>query len=267
VHAAKQIVTADHIGRGRFGLNIVCGWNQAEFDMFGIAQDEHDDRYARGQEWLEILLRLWSEEAPFDYDGRYYRLQGVMSRPRPWGERRPILMNAGNSVAGRAFGARYCDLVFDQPHHLEQARDRILGVRRIAHERGKEIQVFTSGAVVCRPTQQEADAYFHYFAVEHRDDGAIDTMLALYLSPANQRAMTRAEAEQLRARYGAGYGGLLAVGDPDTVAGTLTHLAEVGFDGFCFSFVAYTDELPYFVQEVLPRLERMGLRRSSDSVC
>src|SRR5713226_7783381 len=91
VLAAKQIVTADHIGRGRFGLNIVCGWNQDEFDMFGLEQDAHDDRYARGQEWLEVLLRLWSENAPFDYNGRYYRLKGVMGRPRPWGGRRPIL--------------------------------------------------------------------------------------------------------------------------------------------------------------------------------
>src|SRR6266704_2853896 len=175
VLAAKQIVTADHIGRGRFGLNIVCGWNQEEFDMFGLEQDGHDDRYARGQEWLEVLLRLWSEDAPFDYAGRYYQLKGVAGQPR--------------------------------------------------------------------------------------DAGAIDTMLSLYLSPANQRAMTRAEAEQLRARYGAGYGGLLAVGDPDTVAGELKKLADAGFDGFCFSFVAYNDELPYFLQEVLPRLERMGLRQ------
>src|SRR2546425_333469 len=165
------------------------------------------------------------------------------------------------SAAGRAFGARHCDLVFDQPHYLEQARDRILGVRHIARELGKAVQVFTSGAVVCLPTQREADEYFRYFAVEHRDDGAIDTMLNLYLSPANQRAMTRAEAEQLRARYGAGYGGLLAVGDPDTVAGELKKLADAGFDGFCFSLVAYNDELPYFIQEVLPRLERMGLRQ------
>ena len=200
VLAAKQIVTADHIGRGRFGLNLVCGWNQAEFDMFGLAQDAHDDRYARGQEWLEVLLRLWSEEAPFDYYGRSYRLKGVVGRPRPWGGRRPILMNAGNAVAGRAFGARHCDLVFDQPHHLELACDRILEVRRGARELGKEVQVFTSGAVVCRPTQQEADEYFHYFAVERRDDGAIDTMLNFSLSPVNQRAMTRAEAEQLHAR-------------------------------------------------------------------
>jgi hypothetical protein len=55
-------------------------------------------------------------------------------------------------------------------------------------------------------------------------------------------------AERLRSRYGAGYGGLLAVGDPDTVAGDLKQLADAGFDGFCFSFVAYNDEMPYFIQ-------------------
>ena len=73
--------------------------------------------------------------------------------------------------------------------------------------------------------------------------------------------MTRAEAEQLRARYGAGYGGLLAVGDPDTVVGTFQQLADAGFDGLCFSVVASNDELPYLIQEVLPRLERLGLRQ------
>jgi alkanesulfonate monooxygenase SsuD/methylene tetrahydromethanopterin reductase-like flavin-dependent oxidoreductase (luciferase family) len=114
--STKRIVTADHIARGRFGLNIVCAWNQDEFDMFGLEQDAHDDRYARGKEWLEILLRLWSEEAPFDDDGRSYQLKGVVGRSLPRGGRRPILMNAGTAVAGRAFGACYCDPVFDQPH-------------------------------------------------------------------------------------------------------------------------------------------------------
>jgi len=260
VLAAKQIVTADHIGRGRFGLNIVCGWNQDEFDMFGLAQDVHDDRYARGQEWWDIISRIWSEEGGFDFDGTYYQLKDVKGRPRPWGGRRPILMNAGHSLAGRMFAARNCDMLFDQPIFLDQAAARIADAKKAARALGKEILVFTSGAVVCRPTQKEADDYLHHFAVEHRDNGAIDTMFKLYLNPANQRTMTRDDIEKLRLRYGAGYGGLLAVGSPDRVAAEFKKLADAGFDGFCFSFVAYNDELPYFAQEVLPRLERMGLR-------
>ena len=145
--AGRAVTTVPERWQNTFEDNI--WWDQAEFDMFGIEQDGHDDRYARGQELLESFLRLWSEDAPFDDDGRYYQLKDVAGRPRPWGGRRPILMNAGNSVAGHVFGARYCDLVFDQPHHLELARDRILEVRRGACELGKEVQVFTSGAVVC----------------------------------------------------------------------------------------------------------------------
>jgi len=59
VFAAKQFVTADQIGHGRFGLNIVCGWNADEFEMFGVAQREHDDRYAYGAEWIEAIYRMW----------------------------------------------------------------------------------------------------------------------------------------------------------------------------------------------------------------
>jgi alkanesulfonate monooxygenase SsuD/methylene tetrahydromethanopterin reductase-like flavin-dependent oxidoreductase (luciferase family) len=260
VLAAKQIATADHIGEGRFGLNVVCGWNQGEFDMFGLEQDVHDDRYARGQEWWDIINRLWFEDAPFDFDGRYYRLRGVEGRPQPWGGRRPILMNAGGSKAGRVFAARNSDLLFDQPHFLDVAGARIAEAKETARGFGHEVQVFTSGAVVCRPTQKEADEYFHYFAVEHADHGAIDTMIRLSITAANQKDLTREQAEALRTRYAAGYGGLVAVGDPDRVAGEMKRLADAGFDGFCFSLVAYNDELPFFVQEVLPRLERLGLR-------
>jgi hypothetical protein len=43
--AAKQFVTADHIGEGRFGLNVVCGWNEGEFEMFGATLRDHETRY------------------------------------------------------------------------------------------------------------------------------------------------------------------------------------------------------------------------------
>ncbi len=77
VFAAKQMVTADHIGHGRFGLNIVSGWNPGEFGMMGVALNEHEDRYAYSDEWLKIVKKIWSEHEPFDYDGRFYKLKGV----------------------------------------------------------------------------------------------------------------------------------------------------------------------------------------------
>ncbi len=64
--AAKEFVTADHIGEGRFGLNLVVGWNEGEFEMFGVSQREHEARYAFAQEWLDAVMRAWSEPDPFD---------------------------------------------------------------------------------------------------------------------------------------------------------------------------------------------------------
>ena len=72
--AAKEFVTADHIGEGRFGLNIVAGWNEGEFEMFGVEQRDHDERYEFAQEWVEVVNRAWSDEEQFDFDGRYFKL-------------------------------------------------------------------------------------------------------------------------------------------------------------------------------------------------
>src|SRR5262249_14874030 len=60
--AAKEFVTADHIGEGRFGLNLVVGWNEGEFEMFGVDQREHEARYAFAQEWLDAVMRAWTAE-------------------------------------------------------------------------------------------------------------------------------------------------------------------------------------------------------------
>ncbi len=79
VHAAKALATVDHISGGRAGLNMVCGWNPSEFAMFGATVGE--EGYVQAAEWIEIIERAYAAEEPFDYDGKYYRLKGVVSRP------------------------------------------------------------------------------------------------------------------------------------------------------------------------------------------
>ena len=58
-----------------------------------------------------------------------------------------------------------------------------------------------------------------------------------------------------------GNSGVPIIGDPDTVAQALIELSRAGLTGIAVSLVNYADELPYFAAEVLPRLERVGLRR------
>src|SRR5215472_3874159 len=82
VFAAKSCVTADHVGCGRFGLNVVSGWNIEEFAMFGARLLDHDYRYQYTEEWVSILKKLWSETSPFDFSGKYFELKNVGGKPR-----------------------------------------------------------------------------------------------------------------------------------------------------------------------------------------
>src|SRR5437588_5354787 len=100
--AAKEFVTADHVGEGRFGVNLVVGWNEGEFEMFGVTQREHDARYAFAQEWLDVVKRAWSERGNFDFHGEFLDLKGVRAYPKPYGETRPIIMNAGSMFRANA---------------------------------------------------------------------------------------------------------------------------------------------------------------------
>lgn len=89
VVAAKAMVTADQIGDGRFGLNLVCGWNEDEFRMFGVDQRAHAARYDYAEEWLDAVKAMWSRDDEFDFDGRYIKLKEVRAKPKPFGGARP----------------------------------------------------------------------------------------------------------------------------------------------------------------------------------
>src|SRR5215468_11435137 len=121
VVAAKEMVTADHVGEGRFGLNIVVGWNEGEFDMFGVEQRDHEARYDYAQEWIDAIKRIWSDDTVFDFEGKYIRLKGVQADPKPFGDSQPIIMNAGASPTGQAFAVRNCDAFFMQASRVSVA--------------------------------------------------------------------------------------------------------------------------------------------------
>src|SRR5580693_4963774 len=69
----EALVPIDHISLGRFVLNLVMGWFSPEMDMFHGRQLEHDERYAFGQEWLDLVRRLWSEPGSFDFHGKFFQ--------------------------------------------------------------------------------------------------------------------------------------------------------------------------------------------------
>jgi dimethylsulfone monooxygenase len=261
--AAKEFVTADHVGEGRFGLNIVVGWNEGEFEMFGVSQREHDARYDFAQEWLDVVTKAWSEPDEFDFGGRFLQLKGVRAHPKPFGGTRPILMNAGSSQVGRAFALRNCDAFFVATQgsrtSLEGNAKQVDEIKRAAQEFGREIEVYTVGQVICRPSQKEAEDYYRHAIVESADWDAIDGMLAnRSITPQTIPPEEYAKKRQYFASNAVG--GYPFVGTPDRVAEELENISKAGVRGIALSFVNYLDELPYFCDEVLPRLMRLGVR-------
>jgi alkanesulfonate monooxygenase SsuD/methylene tetrahydromethanopterin reductase-like flavin-dependent oxidoreductase (luciferase family) len=257
--AAKQFVTADQIGQGRFGLNIVCGWNEGEFEMFGATMREHAARYDYAQEWLDVIRSAWSEAEDFDFTGAFIRLRQVRAKPKPFGGGRPVIMNAAASPVGQAFAIRNCDALFSMTPlgRLDEFATHVRTVKASGRTQGREIDVFTVGVVTCRPTQRDAESYHRHCMIDHADWAAVDRIMAM-------RGVTPErfpdDFELRRLHQANGMGGVPLVGDPDTVAAGLAALHAAGARGVAISFVHYTDELPFFCAEVLPRLQRMGLR-------
>jgi FMNH2-dependent dimethyl sulfone monooxygenase len=268
VIAAKQIVTADHIGEGRFGLNLVCGWNEDEFEMFGIEQKGHEDRYAHGDEWLRAMRLLWSDTEDADFEGSSFHLRRVRGKPKPWGGTEPLIMNAGASARGQEFAIRNCDANFTSIRtaefdertgvmvpDLDRAVATAQSIRSRAAALGREIGVFSRAEIYCRPTQEEAFAYYRHAAVENADWGAVEGQLAIF-------GVKDDGSPEFEARKQHHVRGFPIIGDPDRVAGVLAEVNAAGFDGLAISFVNYLNELPYFRAEVLPRLAAAGLRQT-----
>ena len=261
--AAKEIVTADHIGEGRMGVNLVVGWNEGEFDMFGVKQREHDMRYNYAQEWIDVVKRAWDCDGTFDYHGDFLNLAHARAFPKPYGNTRPMIMNAGSSATGQAFALRNCDAFFvatgESRLSLAANATKVTEVKDQARAIGREIEVFTVGQVVCRPTQREAEDYYRHAIIDNADWGAIDGMLAnKSITP---QTIPPDEYDAKR-RYFASHaiGGYPFVGTPDLVAEELAIISHAGVRGIGLSFINFLDEVPYFCDEVLPRLERQGVR-------
>jgi len=263
--AAKEFVTVDHIGEGRFGINLVVGWNEGEFEMFGVSQREHDDRYEYAQEWLDVIKRAWSEHTDFDFAGQYLKLKGVRAFPKPYGDTRPVIMNAGRSGVGQAFALKNCDAFFtatvDSRHSIEANAKKVEEIKSAARAIGREIDVYTVGQVVCRPTQKEAEDYYRHAQIENADWGAIEKMMALK-NITRQTVTAEVFAQQQQYFAGKAIGGYPFVGTPDRVAEELANISSAGMRGIAVSFVNYLNETPYFCDEVLPRLARLGIRQS-----
>ncbi|MBR0739793.1 LLM class flavin-dependent oxidoreductase [Bradyrhizobium liaoningense] len=262
--AAKAMATIDHVSGGRAGINIVCGWNKADFLMFGIPELPHDERYVQGQEWFDIWSRLLAgAPEPFDYDGKHFpELEGITGMPGSLQSPGPIVFSAAYSPAGRDFAIRTSDYLLTVAESAETGRAEIADLTKRSAKAGRETPpgCIAVAYVVCRETREEAEAFHQYYAVDNADHAGVDYYIA---TRKGQAALPEALYNELRARMAAGNGGYPLIGSPEDVANGIKDLDRAGFAGVALIFLNFGDELGFFVERVLPLLERAGVRSAA----
>jgi dimethylsulfone monooxygenase len=266
---AKAITTIDHISNGRAGLNIVCGWNPDEFNMHGV-KVQPDTRYAKGLEWYSIYEKLMRGER-FDWAGEYYHLTGLLTDPLPVQKPFPPVMSAAQSGDGQIFAAQAADILFTAMHSVEQVRDSLSQQQQLAQRYQRQQDVYVETQIICKPSRKEAEEWLHYYAVEHADNAALDyfrKQKAITLSKSTREAVSSADKVVLASvkpsdkKYPGIFPGMYPLcGTPDDLVEEFKKLSMIGVAGSALVFLNYALEMPYFVEEVLPRMERAGLRQ------
>lgn len=256
VVAAKMATTIDHISNGRFGLNLVMGWFTPEMELFGAKQRGHDERYEFGQEWLDFVEKLWTEDEIFDFNGKYFQSLQASAYPKPVLAPRPALLNAGASPAGIEFSAKNVDInLIASP--IEEVPAYVKKIKALANDKyERNIDVWTYVLVICRETEREArDAYN---AIIEKGDWAGAQIIMDVLGV--QSASFGTQIKQFQERFIAGWGGPSLIGTPEQVAEQFNELSEAGMGGAIFGFLDYAKELKEFGEEVMPVLKKNGLR-------
>ena len=140
--------------------------------MFGVPMIDHDARYDMAAEWIEIMMKLWTLEEDFDYDGKYYQVKRGTLAPKPIQRPYPAIMNAGGSGKGQHFSAKYSDIAFIQfdYHDIEFAKKKVETYKRLAREEyGRDMEIWSFGYVVQRETEKEAKDFLHHYVHEKGD--------------------------------------------------------------------------------------------------
>jgi FMN-dependent oxidoreductase (nitrilotriacetate monooxygenase family) len=176
---ARQFASIDHISNGRAAWNIVTSWLATAAENYGgTGQVSHADRYARGEEFMEVVKTLWDSWAAdavidnrvtgvyarperirsINHCGDFYAVAGPLNLPRcPQG--RPVLVQAGSSDTGRRFAARHADAVFTAHMAKATAQEFYVDLKMLAAAEGRrpeEVLILPGLSAMIAGTETEA---------------------------------------------------------------------------------------------------------------
>ena len=153
---AKQSANIDRISNGRLTLNVVSSWWADEATKYGIAFDQHDDRYARTSEWLDVVDGCWSQQG-FSYAGSYYKVDENVLAPKPVSKPRPRLYAGGESETAKNLIAQKCDAYLMHGDDPATVGKKIADMRGRREELGMAPLIFgVAGYAIVRDSESEA---------------------------------------------------------------------------------------------------------------
>jgi len=165
---AKWGATLANLTDGRWAINLTSGWNLREFDMYGVPPLEHDARYDRSAEFLQVLRGAWTQER-FSFQGDYYQVNDLQLEPRP---KHPLTVyQGGQSDAALALASHHSDWMFLNGGAPEKIRALIERARQAYATVGRTPRFAVYAAPLVRKTDDEAWAEID--TMLHRADPAL----------------------------------------------------------------------------------------------
>lgn len=262
---AKMVATFDQLTQGRVYINLIAGGGVEEMAADGVFFD-HDQRYEVMDETVTLMKQAWSARAPFDFEGRYFRVVRADVRPKPWQQPHPPFYIGGISPAAMDVGAKHADVYLYWGNTVGQIAKDIAEVRRRAAGLGRDDQLRHGMRfqVLVRETEDEAWRDAEALIASATDRARASRMrrmgqqseadarmrrLALETAGENWRIAPHLWAGITTVRHGAG---VMIVGNPEQVAETIEQYIELGCTSFCLSGYPHDEEAQRFGELVLP---------------
>ena len=246
---AKQAANIDHISGGRLSLNVVSSWWAEEARKYGVQFDQHDDRYARTSEWLDVVDQAWKNDH-FSSQGKYYQVNDLVLQPKPRASRsrpRPVIYAGGESETAKNLISQKCDAYVMHGDPPEKIRGKIQDMSARRKKWGlPRMQFGIAAYAIVRETEKEAQD-------ELRRITDVKQNAAGYQNYQQWLANTQLEQRVSLEDYSVSNRGLRSglVGTPEQVAERIDQFERAGVDLLLLQFSPQLEEMERFSELVI----------------
>jgi FMNH2-dependent dimethyl sulfone monooxygenase len=244
---AKQAANIDHISNGRLALNVVSSWWADEARRYGIHFEEHDDRYARTEEWLKVLNGAWTESR-FSHSGKHYKVDETVLEPKPVRKPRPPIYAGGESEAAKRLITRDCDAYVTHGDPVERVIPKVADIQQRREALGLEPMLYGMAAYAIVRDSEE-DAQRELSRITNVSPGSPG-----YGNYQDWISHTRLDQQVSLEDYSVSNRGLRAglVGTAEQVADKILALEEAGVGLLLLQFSPQLEEMERFAETVIP---------------